>query len=483
LAEMPYNIFIMENNIQTQGKLNKFTAYLQKYSAELNFIGLVLLFGLLAWMFFYKLGVHPFIDWDESLYAQVAKESLQNHHLLNFTSWDGQWFEKPPLMIWLIAVGYKLFGINELGGRFFVAVFSFFTSIVIYLLAKELFKSKIAGWLCVGVLLICHNFFWYAFILNFDIPVGFFILLTIYGFIKGQANPKYFYLFWLALALGVMTKSVIGFLPLPILFMYSLASKDFKYLKTKQFYYGIGLFLLIVAPWHIWETVKNGKNFWNNYLLYQVFRRYSSGIENNGGPFWTYLEIFKVNPVLTILTVISIIYSGIKSFSKRVFALPLIASLFIFFFFSSAATKGYSYILVIYPYLALMIGSALNDIISLIKSAYARAFFACLLMSVFIFSGTRYEFDKVPRSNNDPYFQDSKFVGLWLKQNYPDALVYTDAWYNAGPAVFYYYGKQIPGLPESVLKPAAPTMVKAQLLLHRLTRDVIKVNDYIVVTR
>lgn len=463
--------------------LERLNKYREKYSSQANWIGLTLLFGLLVWMFFYKLGVHPFIDWDESLYAQIAKESLLNHGLMNFTSWGHLWFEKPPIIIWLVALGFKIFGINELGGRFFVAVFSFLTAVVIYLLAKELFKSKIAGWLSVGVLLICHNFFWYAFILNFDIPVGLFIALSIYAFIKAQASPKYFYLFWASLALGVMTKSVIGLLPLPILLIYALISRNFKFLRQKSFYWGIIVFLLIAAPWHIWETVKNGRVFWDNYLLYQVFARYSTGIENNGGSFWTYLEIFKVNPFLAVLTAVSAIYSLVKSFFDRRLALPLVASLFIFLFFSSAATKGYSYILVIYPYLAVMIGSTLSDISLYIKPLYLRTLSLVVLMGLFVFLGTRYELDKVPRSNQDSYFLDNKFVGLWLKQNYPNAQIYTDAWYHAGPAVFFYYGKQIPNLPENILKPGGTASVSAQLLLHRPTRDVITIDNYLVVTQ
>jgi hypothetical protein len=263
---------------------------------------------------------------------------------------------------------------------------------------------------------------------------------------------------------------------------YAIVCRDFKFLKDKAFYWGLGLFMLIVAPWHIWETVKHGKSFWDNYLLYQIFTRYSTGIENNGAPFWTYLDIFTANPLLATLTAASAIYSLVKSFSDRRFALPLLACLIIFLVFSISATKRYNYLLIIYPFLCVMIAAVLFNAINYIKLVYLRAASVAVLMALFIFLGVRYEFSKVARVSQNDNNLDNRFVGLWLKQNYPDAQIYTDAWYHAGPALFFYYGRQIPTIPETLLNSSAGPKI-GTLLLHRPTRDVIAVKDYIFVTQ
>jgi hypothetical protein len=68
----------------------------------------VLIF-VFATITFYHLGNRPLIEYDESIYAQVAREALQNHSQLDLT-WLGyiaqhkppQFFDKPPLIIWMV---------------------------------------------------------------------------------------------------------------------------------------------------------------------------------------------------------------------------------------------------------------------------------------------------------------------------------------------------------------------------------------------
>jgi 4-amino-4-deoxy-L-arabinose transferase-like glycosyltransferase len=82
---------------------------------EQRFVLLALtVISLAALNLFNRLGLETVTEWDESLYATSAAEMLQN----------GQWAattfagtidysnSKPPLNVWLIAISFKLFGIN-----------------------------------------------------------------------------------------------------------------------------------------------------------------------------------------------------------------------------------------------------------------------------------------------------------------------------------------------------------------------------------
>ena len=45
-------------------------------------------------------------------------------------------FTKPPLVIWAMALAYKIFGINEFAARIFCATSGFLLTIVTYLLCQ-----------------------------------------------------------------------------------------------------------------------------------------------------------------------------------------------------------------------------------------------------------------------------------------------------------------------------------------------------------
>src|ERR1700734_2831935 len=196
---------------------------------------------------FYRLGARPLQDFDEAIYAQVAHEAMQSGHQLGFT-WLGNpplhrtemWFEKPPVMIWLIEASDAVFGVNEFAARFWTAIFAILTLPLAFLFAQELSKETASGlgaeggdrgycaaFLSVAAFFTAFQFIDDARILQMDIPVGFFVLLSMYSFWRAREDSRFYFLFWSALAFGLMVKSVIGLLPLPIIFIFSLLALDF----------------------------------------------------------------------------------------------------------------------------------------------------------------------------------------------------------------------------------------------------------------
>jgi len=55
----------------------------------------------------YNLAKVLFYDWDEGMYAQIAKEIIKNKSL--FTTFNGQvWLDKPPLVHGLISLIFSI---------------------------------------------------------------------------------------------------------------------------------------------------------------------------------------------------------------------------------------------------------------------------------------------------------------------------------------------------------------------------------------
>jgi 4-amino-4-deoxy-L-arabinose transferase-like glycosyltransferase len=97
-------------------------------------------------IFFTNLGAAALFDMDEALYATCAREMLDRGNLV--VPWfNGAMFpEKPPLMFWTMMAGFELFGVNELGARFFSAVLAVGTVLVTFHLGRILFSLRVAFW-------------------------------------------------------------------------------------------------------------------------------------------------------------------------------------------------------------------------------------------------------------------------------------------------------------------------------------------------
>lgn len=445
----------------------------------------LVLLAVYGYFLFYHLGTRAFIDWDESIYAQVAKEAMLNHHYLSFTFWGHWWFEKPPLMIWVTILGYKLFGINELGARFFVPVFGLATTVLTLLLVKKIAKSSLAVFFTAASFGICYHFFFHSYFLEFDIPVTFFVLLALYGFILAMESPKFFYLFFTAIGLGVLTKSVIGLLPIPIALIYLLASRQWLKLKTKHFFWSLGLAALIILPWHIWESLKFGRAFWNNYLFYHVIDRYLQPLENNGGPFTYYFDVLWQNGVFLILLIASGLYFIYQTFQKNwLYFLLLLSFIFIFIFFSAAQTKGDGYIVVMYPYVLAMFGITLTDLLNKSPSKALAAVSIAVLVLLFLALGWQEENFKVLKLEHEPlsfYYEGNRDIARFIQANYPGKPVYGATSVEANLAFDFYMNKAVPELPANISLPKDFSHNAKYRVFHELNRSVYNFPDYLYI--
>ena len=96
----------------------------KKYLTYLYWITVLFFFILMIFALFAKLGSVD-VNWtDEATHAVNAYEMIQNDNLwINTLLYEIDYYNtKPPLMLWLIILGYKIFGYTPLGLRFFSAL-------------------------------------------------------------------------------------------------------------------------------------------------------------------------------------------------------------------------------------------------------------------------------------------------------------------------------------------------------------------------
>ncbi|MEB3229473.1 MAG: glycosyltransferase family 39 protein, partial [Leptolyngbyaceae bacterium] len=122
---------------------HNFAASIDRWSEGLIYGGLAIAALIL---FTVDLGGVALRDWDESLVAQVAKEIHQAPFAakvwLHPTLHGQPYFNKPPLVHWLVAIAYVMGGVNEWTARLPGALATAWSVPLLYGLCRELFPQR-----------------------------------------------------------------------------------------------------------------------------------------------------------------------------------------------------------------------------------------------------------------------------------------------------------------------------------------------------
>jgi 4-amino-4-deoxy-L-arabinose transferase-like glycosyltransferase len=320
-------------------------------------------------LIFAGLGNNHLIPYDEAIYAKISKNMITTGNYLVQNWVPGKvWYEKPPLFMWMMSFMMRTFGVGSLAAKLPSAVFGFSLVLLVYFFSGKLF-GKLAGFFSAFVLVTTTQFLYYSRMAMLDVTASFFITAALFAYYLSKQNQKrrYWILSGLAVGLAVMVKGVVGFLPLAVISLYELylfLTNRQKLSKKLFMDYATMLFFscLIFLPWHLEMYRRFSDAFINNYILYHVWDRATSAIEDKGRPFYWYLIVMKVSLRLWFVAFMAAfplcLFKVFKKDSRFVFL--LIWSLVVFLFFSLAKSKLVWYIMPIYPVVAIMVGYLLS---------------------------------------------------------------------------------------------------------------------------
>ena len=361
---------------------SKIKALCQKYSTFINIIVLALFCYLFL---FHNLGIYPLIDVDETRYVNMSRDMffLRDYvtPYLNFENF----LEKPPLYFWLNVAIYHLF--NDTGvfaSRFATALIAAFSVFFTYFFGAKTMQSKAYGLICAFVLLSSVWFLLLSHIAILDMGFMAFSMAAIYCAILSEfskeQNKKYcWYFAYFFMGLSVLAKGLIGIIiPAMVVFLCFLAFRKVKELfKPINIIPGILIFMLVSAPWHILIYKAHGMVWFNDYIVKHHFARFIDSSLGLGRkqPFLFYLPIVFAGVMPWTISFISQIFRGIKSAiknykaaksikvwftsdtnDKKIILFAVIYALSTFLFFSVSSSKLPTYVLAIFPALALIIG-------------------------------------------------------------------------------------------------------------------------------
>lgn len=248
-------------------------------------------------MLFWEIGQHDVASYDEARNGVNAWNMYHNHDYVNYYYGNeiDSWNAKPPLMIWLITISYKLFGFNEFALRFPAVISTILFFIVLFQLIR-LFEPPVKAFLTCIILLGCRAVIAHHVGRTGDFDALLLLLLTcsVYFFVRYLYYSEKSGIYWAALFTGLAfyTKGTAALLYAPGMFLFLLVTRQLKQLfGNYRLYIAVAIFFAIVASWVLLvykyskmpeDSFYGSSNSIETMLIHDTYKRLASSDFKSG---------------------------------------------------------------------------------------------------------------------------------------------------------------------------------------------------------
>ncbi len=300
-------------------------------------------------------GLYSAFDKDEPKYLEAAYEMVKSGDFITpYYNYEYR-FDKPILIYWLIALGYKIFGINEFGGRFFVSLFGVFTVFLLYWWLSRWKDERFAFWSSM-VLLSLLDFIVMSSVAMPDIVLTFFMTGALVFFFEGfhRKNRNFYRLAFLFSGLATLTKGPVGLaLPGLVAVIYLILRRSLiKTLKEIPWITGLSIYLAVVLPWYGAILYKHGYQFFKDFIVFHNIHRFTGKIPGHPTAWWYYLAnyfwLFLPFSLFFPFAVYRILKEK-RNLGDDILEFSLVWFFTVFLFFQVAHTKLAHYLLPSFP--------------------------------------------------------------------------------------------------------------------------------------
>lgn len=356
---------------------------------------------------------------DEVFYVQTAKEMAMHHSWLTPYLFDQPQFEKPIFTYWLLRLGFMVFGITSFGARFFPALFAIFGVIAVYFLSILGYRDDKKAFMSALILMSSGFYIGMARTVFTDMIFTVFILLALVSFFwgyscRGRKMPGIL-LFFVFSGLAVLTKGPLGFLiPILAVVLFLAIRNDLRFLLCGYSLWGVLIFLAVSLPWYIVMVQRYGHAFTHEFFYNDHFRRIMEA-EHKRYDTW-YFYLFSMIAYMfpwSLFTLAALIYlaRGLKHEAKAVHIFLACWIGAVFFIFQTAHSKLASYILPLFPALAVITGDFVCNRMSLRPKSQKNIYLLALSIFVVLWAIL------FTHSYIDPYVS-SRMPAEYLLRNY-----------------------------------------------------------------
>lgn len=317
----------------------------------------------------------PLIGPDEPRYAEIGRTMALTGDWITPRLGGIDWFEKPALTYWLVAIGFKLLGSSEFAARIGVGLTGAFGVLLLYLAGARL-RSAQFGYLSGSVLASCAIWFGFSRVATFDLALAVTVELALiaYLFHRRQQTPRgqwgWWVVFSVALGLAMLAKGLVGLLlPSAVVGLHALLTGGLRrLLHPGRILVALVLFTLVSGIWYGPMLVRHGETFVDEFFVAHHFQRYLTNQYRHPQPAWFFFAIAIVGCFPWIYPLLARGAWVVRSWKRMIVDEDGRVELYFWLwvlvpvlFFSFSVSKLPGYILPVFPGLAVIIARQLED--------------------------------------------------------------------------------------------------------------------------
>jgi len=241
-------------------------------------------------------GTMPLMESTEARYAEIAREMIASGNYLE-PSFNGiKHFHKPPLTYWLVTAGFKLFGLNNFGARFFGILAAVLAVVYLYRTAC-LFLEKDRAALTAALMFASSILFLVVsrlasteiYLVCCVVAAQYYLARQIYG--TRNARNALWYGLWLGLGFAIKGPIIFLFTLLPEL-VAKLVDRNHRHIfRWSEVVTAAAMFCVIALPWYLYVISQN-PGLLNYFLKVQTVDRVVTDRFRRYEPPWYFFYIF-----------------------------------------------------------------------------------------------------------------------------------------------------------------------------------------------
>ena len=314
----------------------------------------------------------PLYTPDETRYAEIAREIIESGDWIS-PHLDGlRYFEKPIMGYWLNAVSLLMFGETRLAVRFSSAFATLLTALAVYLFTLKLNNSRHA--LISTVIYLTSALVYLIGSLSLlDAPFNLFLTVCMFSLVSAVIRKKFnssvvvlLVICGTASGCAFLTKGFLAFaFPMVALLPFLIWEKCLERF-LRLLWIPFVMLLVTTLPWCIMIHYRE-PSFWNYFFWVEHVQRFlNSDNSQHPQPFWFFIPTLIVG-ILPWLFLFPCLFKGFGPAKWHAFfSTPLLrysacALVFPFLMLSCSSGKLVTYILPVFPPLAIIIGALLDE--------------------------------------------------------------------------------------------------------------------------
>ena len=317
----------------------------------------------------YVLGIRTLVPPDEGRYAEMAREMFVSGDWVTTRLNGIKYFEKPPLQAWMNALSFTLFGLGDWQARLWTGLCGIGGVLLTGYTGSKVFGQRVGFY---AALVLGSCFYWLACtqINSLDMGLSGMMTISLCALLVAQRDGasaaerrNWMLACWAGMAMAVLSKGLIGLLlPGGVLVVYTVITRDWKLWTRLHLVKGLLLFFAIATPWFVLVALRNPEQpaF---FFIHEHWDRFFLKEHHREQVWYVFFVLTAVGMVPWLGVLGQSLALGVKRedglFRPRL--MLLVWAVFILLFFTKSNSKLPGYILPIFPALALLVASYLED--------------------------------------------------------------------------------------------------------------------------